>query len=286
VVEVLKRAGYTPEVSYTSWSLAEEQVVSGASVGVFPLVGSGSRRARLLLSDRLTDFEYVLFYDRRRGEPRISSAGDLAALRVGGIAGYDYWPELESAVGDLVEFDTTLDGFRALAAGQVDVLAEGLLSGQAVLADPAFTGDAGDFGHLSGDGPLVRSVEGLYFMMADTAEAATVMRRFNDVLARMRQSREYERIIGQVDPALSHEVILTPAGETGLVELLDSGGKPVLLAPQGTRARVLAWPTEFVAPPGPRPGRILVRVKVVNGPARGRVLYVDARAVQLEATGS
>lgn len=295
VVEVLKRSGYAPQISYTSWSLAENQVTSGASVGVFPLVSSKSRRAHFLLSDRLIDFEYVLFYNRRGGEPRVSSASDLGALRVGGIAGYEYWDELESAVGKFVEFDTAQEGFRALADGRVDLLAEGLLSGRAVLTDPSFAGDAADFGHLPGDSPLVHSVEGLYFMMPKTAEAAAVMKKFNRMLASMRQSDEYETIVAELTPSAYQEVTLAPVGETGLVELLDSSGRLVLLAPQGTRARVLAWPEDFVGSAGARSGqslgtvpprRILVKVKVANGPAQGRVLYVDARALQLGAGGS
>ncbi|MGW4463050.1 substrate-binding periplasmic protein [Micromonospora sp. NPDC004704] len=283
VVEVLGRSGYSPEVRYTSWSLAEEQVSSGASIGAFPLVGSESRRAGLLLSDRLIDFEYVLFYNRRSGTPKISSAADLHALRVGGIAGYDYWQDLESAVPEFVGFGSALEGFRALAEGRIDLLAEGLLSGRAVLTDPSFAEDADNFGHLQGDNPLVHSVEGLYFMMAKTDEAAPVMAKFNTTLAKMRQSPEYEDIVAELEPSTVPEVTLTPVGETGLVELLDQDGRTVLLAPKGTRARVLSWPEAFVGTGTPPPARILVRVKVTNGPAQGRVVHVDARALLLEA---
>lgn len=281
VVEVLNRAGYQAEVRYGSWTLAEERVRSGASVGMFPMVGSESRRADLLVSDPLIDFEYVLFYDRRDPVPTITSAADLARLRVGGIAGYDYWPELEAAVGEFVEFDSALEGFHALADGRVDVLAEGLLSGQAVLADPDFAGDAADFDYLRADNPLVHSVEGLYFMMADTAEAAAVMRKFNEALAELRRGDEYAELVADLTPTTAGEVTLTPIGSSGLVELLDESGQPVLLAPRGTRASVLSWPDEFVRGAGGRTGRILVRVKVTNGPARGRVLRVDARALVL-----
>ncbi|RLP93396.1 hypothetical protein EAD89_06205 [Micromonospora sp. BL4] len=282
VVELLSRSGYSPEVRYTSWALAEEKVSSGASIGAFPLVGSEPRRNKFLLSDPLIDFEYVLFYNRRSGEPKISSAGDLGALRVGGIAGYDYWDELESAVPEFVEFGSTLEGFRALADGRIDLLAEGLLSGQAVLADPSFAGDAGDFGHLQGDSPLVHSVQGLHFMMADTDEAASVMAKLNAMLTKMRQSQEYEDIVAELEPSASREVTLTPVAASGLVELLDQGGKRVLLAPKGTRAQVLAWPEAFVETAGPPPAQVLVKVKITNGPAQGRVLHVDARALLLD----
>ncbi|WP_262287234.1 ABC transporter substrate-binding protein [Micromonospora sp. MA102] len=291
VVEVLSRSGYRPEIRYaSSWALTEDQLGSGASIGMFPLVGSQSRRDRFLLSDRLVDFEYVLFYDRREGEPRISSATDLSALRVGGIAGYDYWDELESAVTGLVEFDSTVQGFQALADGKIDVLAEGLLSGQAALADPSLAADAGDFGHLPGDDPLVHSVEGLYFMMPKTREAATVMREFNAELAQMRRSSDYEEIVAELEPSATQEVTLEPTGGGGLVELLDDKGDVLLLAPRGTRARVISWPESFVSsartPAGQAPAqRILVQVKITNGPAQGRALYVDARALLLTPEG-
>lgn len=282
VVELLSRSGYSPEVRYTSWPLAEETVSSGASIGAFPLVASESRRTKFLLSDPLIDFEYVLFYNRRNGEPKVSSAGDLGALRVGGIAGYDYWDELESAVPEFVEFESALEGFQALADGRIDLLAEGLLPGQAVLADPSFAGDAGDFGHLQGDNRLVHSVQGLHFMMADTNETASVMAKLNGVLTKMRQSQEYEDIIAGLEPSAFDEVTLTPVALSGLVELLDQEGKPVLLAPKGTRARVLAWPEAFVGTGGPPSAKVLVKVKVTNGPAQGRVLHVDARALLLD----
>lgn len=286
VVEVLNRSGYSPEIRYTSWSLAENQVTSGASNGVFPLVGSKSRREGFLLSDPLIDFEYVLFYNRRSGEPKISSAADLGALRVGGITGYDYWNELESAVTSFVPFDSALEGFQALADGRIDVLAEGLLPGQAVLASPAFTADAGDFGYLQDNNPLVHSVEGLHFMMANTAEANAVMKRFNRMLAQLRQTDEYKEIVEGLEAASFREVTLIPVGETGLVELLDEHGRLALLAPRGTRAQVLAWPKEFVDSAGRPPGRILVKVKISNGPAQGRVMHVDARTLTLRVEGA
>lgn len=286
VTETLRRSGYTPEISYTTWPLAEERVDSGASVGVFPLVGSAGRREKFLLSNRLVDFEYGLFYHRGAGEPRITAAADLAKLRVGSVAGYDYWKELESAVGDFVEYKSTLDGLRALAHGDVDILAEGLLSGRAALADPSFEGDAADFAYIRGESPLVHSVEGLYFMMADTPEATDVMRQFNTELTKFKQSDDYRRLVAALTPSESAEVTLEPVGTTGLVELLDANGSVVLLAPRGTRAKVLAWPTEFTGVDAGPPARSLVKVKITNGPAQGRMLYVDARAVVLEVAGS
>jgi polar amino acid transport system substrate-binding protein len=282
VVEALRRAGYSPQVDFTSWSVAEQQVGNGGSNGVFPLVGSQERRAHLRLSDKITDFRYALFYKRGARERRITSAADLSGLTVGRIAGYDYWDELDSAVGRWVDCRTALECFEYLADGRVDLVAEGALAGNAVLADPAFSGDQTDFDYVRDDNPWARSTEGLYLMMGTASGSAEVIKAFNRELAKMRASGEQDRILAEVSGSAPEEVGLAPTGGSGLVELLDAGGAVELLAPQGTRAQVVKWPAEFGGVSSPPPRRILVQVKIVNGPAQGRVLYVDARALRLE----
>jgi ABC-type amino acid transport substrate-binding protein len=285
VTEVLRRAGYAPEISYTSWSLAERRALSGESAAVFPLVGSAVRRDRMLVSDRLADFEYVLFFDRSRPQPAVATAADLGRLRIGRVAGYDYWPELEAAGTTFVEYETSLDAFRALAAGEIDLLPEGLLSGRALLDSPLFSADAGRFDHLPGDDPWLHATEGLHLMLAPTDEGRALLHDFNAELAGFRDTRMYAEILGAL-AAQPHavQVTLTGVGDDDLVELLDPDGSVGLLAPRGTIARVLDWPAEFVpghaGEPGPEP--LLVRVKVGNGPAQGRVFHVDARAVVLD----
>jgi hypothetical protein len=282
VVEALRRAGYSPEVDFTSWSVAEQQVHDGTSNGVFPLVGSQQRRARLRLSDKITDFQYALFYKRGAHERRITSAAGLSGQRVGRIAGYDYWAELDSAVTTWVDCRTALECFEYLAAGKVDLVAEGLLAGDAVLADPAFSGDQAEFDHVRDDNPWARSMEGLYLMMGNASGSAEVIRAFDRELAKMHDSGEQDQILAGVQGSAPEQVGLAPTGESGLVELMDAHGRVVLLAPQGTQAQVMQWPAEFGGVGVSLRRRILVQVKIVNGPARGRVVYVDARALRLE----
>jgi polar amino acid transport system substrate-binding protein len=284
VTEVLRRQGYTPQVDYTSWSFAERQAVTGDTIGVFPLVSSESRRRDMVLSDPLVDFQYVLFYSRAAGTPVVTTAEDLATLRVGRIAGYEYWTELEDAVPEFVEYGTSLEGFRALAAGEIDLLPEGLLSGQAVLAAPELAWDAQGFGYLDGGDPLVQSTQGLHFMMPRSSQAAALMRDFNAGLAELRTTDAYAQIISDLTSGGSGvEVTLAPVAIPGLVQLLQADGTPALLAAQGTRARVLEWPAPFVTAVGAPVDPILVPVKLLNGPAQGRVFSVDARALILES---
>jgi hypothetical protein len=77
-------------------------------------------------------------------------------------------------------------------------------------------------------------------------------------------------------------VSLQPYDGVGLVPLIDRETKITLVTPQGTRAMVLHWPEPFVNGSAKPPGKsIMVPVKVLDGPAAGRVLEVDARAIRL-----
>lgn len=283
VTEALNRAGYAPEVDHTSWHLAEDRVASGTSTAVFPMVASKERREEFLLSDPLLEFRYVLFHDTRRPLPPVTRPEDLAELEVGGIAGYDYWDELHAAVGELELFDSSLEGFRALAAGEVDVLAEGLLPGRAVLADPDFAADADDFDALPGDDPWLSSTEGLHLMVPRTPAARQLLSAFDDALASLRDTDSHAQLLAGLETDGAEVVGLEPVGGASLVQLREHDGTPSFLALRGTRAEVLAWPDALSSDGAAnRPGKVLVQVKLTNGPGQGRVVWVEAGALVLE----
>jgi ABC-type amino acid transport substrate-binding protein len=284
VAEVLHRQGYSPEMSYSSWELAERRATANETIGAFPFIATAARRADMLLSDPLVEFEYVLFYDSRRGVPSVTAAGDLAGYRVGQIAGYDHWPELAAAAPESVVYPTSLAAFRALGRGEIDLLPEGLLSGRALLATPEFAADASDFAHLEDRTPLVRSTQGLHLVMPRTGEGARLMEDFNAGLADYRRTDEYEQTVAELaDGGTADPVTLVPWDGEGLVELLDTSGRPALLAPLGTEAQVLQWPAAFTTPGTMPDPPVLVPVKLLNGPAQGRVFSVDARTLRLES---
>lgn len=273
VTEVLQHQGYAPTIRFTTWTLAQQQAGTGETVAVFPLVESAARRDRFLLSDPLLDFSYVLFY-AKGNPPKINSAGDLAGLRVGRIAGYDYWDALDSAIdGHYVEFDTSLEAFQALAEHKIDVLPEGLLPGQAVLADADFVYDSADFDYVRGDDPALHAEQALRLMVPRTADGQRLLDSFNAGLAAIRQTDDYAAIVGGIGAATAADVTLIPDG-SGLVTVRDDSGRVKLRAPEGTRARVLAWPKDLT--PQSR-----VKIKMLNGPAAGRVGFVAARQIRM-----
>ena len=284
VTEVLQRQGYAPQVSYTTWSLALQRTEKQSVVATFPFVGSASRRSDYLLSDPLLAFDYRLFV--RRGDDvaaAISTAADLQSLRVAHIAGYEYWAELVDAVPSFVEYASKEAAFEALAAGDVDVVPEGSLSGEAVLSAPGFGGDVGDVVQLeAGDNPLLGSTEALHVMLAPTDENRRILEGFNAALAEVKQTELYDGLVAGLEGGSGgDELTLQPVTEGQLIALSDAEGR-TYVATTGTRVRVLSWPPALVdGVASPPRGRIDVQVKVLSGPLLGRVLSVDVRSLVL-----
>lgn len=287
VTEVLQRQGYAPEVRYTTFSLALQRTAQQSVIGSYPFVGSAERRSDFLLSDKLLDFQYVLFVRADDAAARIDDAADLAGLRVARIEGYDYWPELNDAVAAQTEgylpYASKEAAFDALAAGEVDVVPEGLLSGDAVLTSPDFTGDAGAITHVDpGTNPLLGSVEALYFMVEPSRANEEFIASFDRQLAEVKKTELYDQVVSAIaEQEGDGTVTLQPLGDDGLVRLRDGGGRTVL-TPTGTAVRVVEWPPEFSQGVAGDPATdIDVQVKVLDGPARGRILTVDARSLVL-----
>ncbi|MFC5494714.1 transporter substrate-binding domain-containing protein [Nocardioides caricicola] len=289
VSEVLERQGYAPEVTFSTWSLAEERTDRGSVIGGFPFVASESRQQDFLLSDPLLDFDYVLFVRRDdQVAQRISEPSDLAALRVAHVAGYDYWPELEAAVADFIEYPTTAAALTALANGDVDVVPDGLKAGEAALSAPSFLGDASTVEPLpAGDNGLLGSHEALHFMLPPSDENRRFLDGFNQALAAVKATDLYADAIAALDTSSGDEGLTVQAvGDAELAVLSDASGR-LVLTPSGTGVRVLEWPDEFRSGVARVPTRpVMVEVKVLDGPSQGRILLADARALVLGGSGS
>src|SRR5690606_752445 len=96
---------------------------------------------------------------------------------------------------------------------------------------------------------------------------------------------EYAQLVAALkDGTTADEVELHAYDDSGLVPLRDADAGTTLITPAGTSALVLEWPKPFVeGSPGPPAEPVQVPVKLLDGPAAGRVLTVDARAIRLTA---
>lgn len=290
VVDVLRRQGYEPEVSYSSWPVALDRTARSEVLAGFPFIADEQRRDDYLVSDPILEFDYVLFYSTAGGAdpPEVNGPDDLGRLRVALIDGYAVWPELDDAVDEFVVYDTSEDAFAALAAGEVDLVPEGRLSGEAVASSGDLALDRTSVAVLDAGGdPLLAATEELHLLAPRTDEGRSFLASFDATLALEQGTELYRRALASIRDGGQVEVELAPVGDRRLVQLWSDadGGRPTL-APQGSRALVLDWPDEFEGTVAPGTTASRARVKVLNGPARGRVLWVDADAIRLVAGSS
>ncbi|QCR52263.1 hypothetical protein C1N80_00810 [Brachybacterium sp. SGAir0954] len=264
LTEVFGRAGYTPEFVYSNWPTAEKEVTSGATIGMAPVVVSESRASFALYSDPLLEFRYTLIGKKGEALDSLSHRSDLTGVKVARIAGYQYWEQLEDSGATFTDYPSSLAAFTALKDGEVDVVAEGSVAGQAVLESAEFADDASLYGEVQPASDLTSSTQGLHLLMKDTPEGRETQQEFNAALAELRGTADYEELVASLEDT-SQQVILTGASG-GAVDLFDDKGAAVGSTPSGTTGSVLGWPE------GSPDRETLVEVKILDGPYRGRLL--------------
>lgn len=278
--QVLASQGYDATVEYTSWDLALKRVDSGQALAAFPLVASEARADEFLASDPLVQFVYVLFYDTTRPPPVVNAPEDLRELRVARITGYDYWPELDHAVGTYVDYLSSAEAFRALAADEVDLVVEGNLAGQAVLSSSEVPLDGARFRVLEGEHPLLSSAQALHLFVAQDRASEDFLEGFNQALAEFQYTEAHNQLMRDLQtPSGARDVALVGV-EDELPTLMDSTGRPVATLPRGSRAAVLSWP-EGTGHGEVPPADLTVEVKVLDGPGQGRVGFVNLAELEL-----
>lgn len=273
VTDVFRAAGYAPQVEFTSWTAAQQRVVSGEALGTFPFIMSEERKETYIASDQIAEFTYVLF--ARADGDTIDDASDLSGLRVAGVDGYDYWPEIDEAVGDYVTYPTSGVALRALAEGRVDVVVEGDAVGQAIIESPEFPHDAGEIIVVQGDQPWQSSTRGLHLLLPRSAENERLIAAFNEQFRQYAETDTYERLIAALEEP--HDVGTLTSAE-GSVWLLDEGGEREVRTPNRTAVTVLAWPDTLDED---APAQELVSVRVTSGPWAGRNAHVDLKDIEV-----
>lgn len=270
VLSVLASSGYNGQVSFDTWDSGLQKVEAGTVFGVFPMVKSASRFEKYEYSDPLVDFRYVLFKRRDSNVTQAMRNGDLSNVRIGKIDGYDYWAALDNSGAEFSHFSSPTEGFQALQNGEVDLLAESDLVGNAILRSPDFQGDSGMFEILEGDATALSSEDSVHFLVRKNKLSRGVIDSFNESLAEYKKTDRYREQISLLK-GIPERVSLS--GE-GLIDVHDESGRLLGSVPAGVSAQVLAWPDDL------KEGQV-VKIKMLSGPMVGRIGLVKLESVEI-----
>lgn len=286
VSAVFQRMGFEPRYRFMPWVRTEESTLSNDSNrgvrAAFPYAYEEQRGANFYYSDPILTIPLRVFFNIRTNASAatIAQVNDLRGFTVVPISGYRYAPEVQRFVGTMKPVENTSAAFRLLSGSS-----EPLVVIEATrVADDALSGDLARSAQQVGRAPLV--IESPIHLIASKRNPnnLALIRDFNRHLGAMRGDGTLDQIEMDLATAMDVErtVRLEPVMPGAAIEAFEAlSGSECVLLPHGTRAVVDRWSSSYLlgGPAEVPAGRALVRI--LNGPQRGRQLYVDPRTIRL-----
>ena len=286
VTTVMRRAGYEPSFRFMPWQRAEDAArANETNNGVratFPYISTAERLEDFYYSDPIFDIELAVFYNVQR-HPHgagIRDIADLAEFDVVPMSGYGYPADVQRLIGDRAAADDNVAAFTQLVESDRPlVVIEATRVGSELLAGPLAA-----YVDVIAAAPL-RFLNPIHLIASrNNPNNLALIRDFNAALAGMTDASLAE-IEARVTSAIDEQrvVLLQPVDRAGWIPaFIDADGATSVLLPNGTRAVVERWSRRYIQPTDATAADSeRVRIRVLNGPQRGKQLFVDPRTVVL-----
>jgi polar amino acid transport system substrate-binding protein len=288
----MRRAGYEPVYEFGPWSEGLDRAARGEVFGTFPFIRTAEREERFAFSAPLVHSDYVLFYKLPGFRPdgidlaAITDPAELRQYDVGLVEGYQLWGDLPQLVDIAQTYDDIYAAFEALDRGEIDLLGEGRIVGEDVLQSPRARLDATHFAPIDDEGSWLRGSRQAFRLLTEpTGDKRQVLQQLGRALEELKEAGVYDDILGPLaEQGLRRAPDLVRIGAAVVTARDPRNGRRYLL-PRGTRAAVVEWPPAYRdgwTGPASANDRLECRIKVLNGPQRGRVFVVAAEQVEFE----
>lgn len=285
VASALQRLGYAPDFRFMPWTRTEQSALSNdSSRGIraaFPYAREPVRDAQFYYSQPVLEIELSIFYNASRNPAakNIIELTDLAGFQVVPISGYRYAGGLQEFVGKMPPADDVESALRRV----IDSDRPLLVAEAAAVADGVLTGPLARQAHRIAIAPL--RIKSPIHLIASKRNPNnySLVRDFDRALAAMRADGSLDQIAADVSRSLTdaRTVNIEPIVPGALIEAFDGMDSATrVLLPRGTRAVVEGWSRAYTEPSSTTydtPQRI--RIRILNGPQDGQVLYVDERSI-------
>ena len=285
VSAVFQRMGFEPRYRFMPWIRTEQAALANDSNrgvrAAFPYALEQQRSAEFYYSAPILTIPLRVFFNLEKNPAagKIETLQDLKAFTVVPISGYRYGAQLEPLVGTMKAADNVSTALRSLltSTGPLVVIEA------ARVADSVLTRDLAPSAHLLRFAPLV--IDSPIHLIASKRNPnnLALIRDFDRHLAALQADGSIDQIESEYTSAISAAwtVTLTPFAPGAVIEAFDAAsGTGRVLLPNGTRAVVEEWSASYLkGAVEDAPSR--AKVRILNGPQRGRRLYVDERTIVL-----
>lgn len=273
ITDTFLQMGYEPVFEFSNWNVAESDVKNGSALAMGPVIDVDYRNDFGVYSDELMSFKYVLFGKQESTLKDLETASSLSGVTVATIDGYKYWDALENSGAHFESYSTSAQAFSALAEGEVDLVAEGLLAGNEILQDAEFPYNAADYGVLNNENPFGSNSRALHMFVKDSPESVNIIKEFNDTLEHYKATPEFRSNIDKIEYPKTN-VILDSPNNSAISLIPDNNPKKPIPVPRKTRAIILEWPNS-------EKQDNTAQVKLLNGPSAGIVGRIPIENVEL-----
>lgn len=293
VTSVMREIGYESEIRFLPWPLADKNTKeSETNQGVraaFPYAKTPQREKDFYFSEPILAVETSVFYNPAH-TPKITpqtGLDQLSSYKLLPIEGYRYLPAVEKLPQLKTPAEDNIAAFKQLINDpQVQLVAEATAVGNQVLAE-----------HFPRQRYQIQSlpaVKNPLYLIASKRNPSNreLILKFNEALATVtddqRQAIE-SAVLTQLDE--QNRVLLNAFEASGYINgyfIADGqpGDKPPVRLPKGTRAIVEKWPDAYLNAVGSAGANDATAtawstVRILNGPLRQEILYVDSRVIEL-----
>lgn len=293
IAEAIKEAGYQAEFKFMPWSLGQEAAyeseVDQGIRGTFPYIKTPDRENRFYFSNPIVNVETSLFFNLKKNPEllKAKSAKVLKGYKFLPIQGYSYLPEIKELSQTSFLATDNIEAFsKLLTDPSVEIVAESTEVGKEVLRE--------NFPQQQQSIQNIPLYSVPFYLIASKKNPSNkrLIEDFNAALETIGQEgieKIQTRILNKIDE--KRLVILHPFSSDGqLKAFLDKNSENYILLANGTKAVVEQWPSAYlnanVANNLVDLNQIdkLVKVRILNGPLKRTLLFVDGRALEIRGS--
>ncbi len=295
ISSILIEIDYLPEFKFYDWGFVHPHLDAGCPSFAFPYL-KGSDTLKYKYSDPIIKLDYVFFYYDTINtlDYNFKSVDQIVSAnkKIGLIKGYTKFPGLDND-SIYTEVSNTIEGFRNLINGDIDFLLEAKNVGLQLIATDKVKADASHFHYLGKTKePNIKDdsvfVKNLSFRIKFSSKVSNeFIASINSAIKKCSVTDFYKSLEAKVNDIQQEHLqakIISP--DHSVVYAYTSSTKEQVdyILPHSSKVAVLNWNKIFHSKiDKKKKAHAMLRseVKIINGPLKGRVLWVENKNIEL-----
>ncbi|MEW8624733.1 MAG: hypothetical protein AB2551_03160 [Candidatus Thiodiazotropha sp.] len=305
ITTILGDSDYVPAFQFYGWPMVEKHLERGYPAIAFPFIESSERTDKgFLFIGPLHTFDYVLFYHKEREQEfnPIRSLKDIGekGLKIGRIRGYAKLYDKKRSDNPIpdenyISVTDAATGFKMLRRSEeddesrekkIDFLLESKTVGLEIIESQHVTQDKDEFMYLgqNGRGELISKVN--LSIMVSPKLNKEIVKKIKDSIEDPKNKEFFDSLRTRTKTRSLDRAFLSASADKIIYGYKKrSSGRESFMIPRNTKVMVTEWGdvyTHEVENAGEQkdPGRS--QVKLLSGPLKGKVLWINNQHLTLE----